>query len=168
MFCRKAGLPEADTRSVITSHRARATIATQLFNAREPMTLFELQQWLGHRSPHSTQYYAKITPTTLTKVYTDAGYFGRNVRLIELLVDQGTRKPFAAGPPRPGSPGCTMVWGMATAPTTTLTNVRTAWRAPSARFISRRNPATGCCWKRKPTCCACSKQSYYRKKSKRL
>ena len=25
------------------------------------MTLFELQAWLGHRSPLSTQYYAKIS-----------------------------------------------------------------------------------------------------------
>jgi site-specific recombinase XerC len=37
------------------------------------MTLFELQAWLGHRSPQSTQFYAKISPKTLTRVYTDAG-----------------------------------------------------------------------------------------------
>ena len=53
----------------ITSHRARSTIASQLYNAKEPMTLFELQAWLGHRSPQSTQHYAKITPTTLTRAY---------------------------------------------------------------------------------------------------
>ena len=41
------------------------------------MTLFELQAWLGHRSPLSTQHYARITPTTLTKAYHDAGYFAR-------------------------------------------------------------------------------------------
>jgi hypothetical protein len=52
------------------------------------MTLFELQAWLGHRSPLSTQYYAKILPTTLTKAYADAGYFARNVRTIEVLVDR--------------------------------------------------------------------------------
>ena len=46
----------------ITSHRARSTIASQLYNAKEPMTLFELQAWLGHRSPQSTQHYAKISP----------------------------------------------------------------------------------------------------------
>jgi hypothetical protein len=33
------------------SHRTRSTIASQLYNAKEPMTLFELQAWLGHRSP---------------------------------------------------------------------------------------------------------------------
>ena len=52
------------------------------------MTLFELQAWLGHRSPQSTQFYAKISPKTLTRAYTDAGYFSRNVRTIEVLIDR--------------------------------------------------------------------------------
>jgi integrase len=50
MLCRKAGVPTTDVRGKITSHRARSTIASQLYNAKEPMTLFELQAWLGHRS----------------------------------------------------------------------------------------------------------------------
>src|SRR3954469_5575146 len=74
MLCRKAGVAPSDVRGRITSHRARATIASQLYNAKEPMTLFELQAWLGHRSPETTQHYAQITPNTLTKAYTDAGY----------------------------------------------------------------------------------------------
>ena len=52
------------------------------------MSLFELQAWLGHSSPSSTQHYARITPVTLTKAYTDAGYFARNVRTIEVLLDR--------------------------------------------------------------------------------
>ena len=88
VLCAKAGVPTADVRGNITSHRARSTIASQLYNAKEPMTLFELQAWLGHRSPLSTQHYAKITPNTLTKAYTEAGYFARNVRTIEVLVDR--------------------------------------------------------------------------------
>jgi integrase len=48
MLCRKAGVPASDVRGKITSHRARTTIASQLYNAKEPMTLFELQAWLGH------------------------------------------------------------------------------------------------------------------------
>jgi integrase len=88
MLCRKAGVPTADVRGTITSHRARSTIASQLYNAKEPMTLFELQAWLGHRSPQSTQHYAKLTPTTLTRAYKDAGYFARNVRTIEVLLDR--------------------------------------------------------------------------------
>ena len=87
-LCRKAGVPTADVRGNITSHRARSTIASQLYNAKEPMTLFELQEWLGHASPTATQHYAKITPTKLAKSYSDAGYFGRNLRAIEVLIDQ--------------------------------------------------------------------------------
>jgi hypothetical protein len=87
-LCAKAGVPAADVRGNITSHRARSTIASQLYNAKEPMTLFELQAWLGHRTPNTTQHYAKITPNTLTRAYTDAGYFARNVRAIEVLLDR--------------------------------------------------------------------------------
>ncbi|WP_328864788.1 tyrosine-type recombinase/integrase [Streptomyces sp. NBC_00304] len=88
MLCRKAGVPTADVRGNITSHRARSTIASQLYNAKEPMTLFELQEWLGHRTPEATAHYAKITPNTLARAYSDAGYFARNVRTIEVLVDR--------------------------------------------------------------------------------
>ena len=101
MLCRKAGVPAADVRGSITSHRARSTIASQLYNAKEPMTLFELQAWLGHRSPQSTQYYAKITPNTLSRAYSEAGYFERNVRTIEVLVD---RDAVASGAAAAGEP----------------------------------------------------------------
>ena len=87
-LCKKAGVPDSDIRGRITSHRARSTIASQLFNAREPMSLFELQHWLGHKDPSSTQHYIKITPTKLMNSYKKAGYFERNVRAIEVLIDQ--------------------------------------------------------------------------------
>jgi len=87
-LCAKAGVPTADVRGTITSHRARSTIASQLYNAKDPMTLFELQAWLGHKNPATTQHYAKITPNTLSKAYTEAGYFARNLRTIEVLVDR--------------------------------------------------------------------------------
>jgi integrase len=96
MLCRKAGVPRSDVRGTITSHRARATIASQLFNSRDPMSLFELQAWLGHSSPTSTQHYVAITPTKLAKAYRDAGYFERNVRAIEVLIDQDTLKQAVA------------------------------------------------------------------------
>lgn len=100
-LCAKAGVPAADVRGKITSHRARSTIASQLYNAKEPMTLFELQAWLGHRNPNTTQHYAKITPNTLAKAYQDAGYFARNVRTIEVLLDRDavTSGAAAAGQP---------------------------------------------------------------------
>jgi hypothetical protein len=52
------------------------------------MSLFELQAWLGHRWSTSTQHYVKIAPTRLAKAYADAGYFERNLRTIDILVDQ--------------------------------------------------------------------------------
>jgi Phage integrase family len=88
LLCHKAGIPETDAQGAITSHRARATITTQLYNAREPMTIWELKQWLGHRYLSSTEYYLKTSPTKLAKAYQDAGYFERNRRMIDLLIDQ--------------------------------------------------------------------------------
>lgn len=88
LLCKKAGVPREDARGRITSHRGRSTIASQLYNAKQPLSLFELQAWLGHRSPNATQYYAKITPTKLSKAYNEAGYFERNLRSISVLIDQ--------------------------------------------------------------------------------
>jgi integrase len=99
-LCRKAGLPLADARGRITSHRARSTIATQLFNARQPLSFFELQAWLGHSTPHTTQHYARVAPTKLARAYTDAAYFQRNLRMIDVLIDQeAVRAGPAAGEP---------------------------------------------------------------------
>jgi hypothetical protein len=90
-----------DGRGAITSHRARATIASQLFNARDPMSLDELQAWLGHRSPATTQNYVAMEPTRLARAYDQAGYFARNRRAIEVLIDQDAikRAAVAAGEP---------------------------------------------------------------------
>ncbi|MGW7426092.1 hypothetical protein ACWGJB_39785 [Streptomyces sp. NPDC054813] len=65
------------------------------------MTLFELQEWLGHRTPEATAHYAKLTPDTLARAYNDAGYFARNVRTIEVLVD---RDAVASGAAASGEP----------------------------------------------------------------
>lgn len=82
-------MPDADGRGAITSHRARSTIATQLYSAKQGMSLFELQEWLGHRCPSSTKHYLKLQPTKLAKAFADADYFRRNVRLVEVLIDAG-------------------------------------------------------------------------------
>jgi hypothetical protein len=57
-FAGKAGVPAVDVRANIISHRASSPIATQLYNAKEPMTLYEMQAWLGHGSPETTQHYS--------------------------------------------------------------------------------------------------------------
>jgi integrase len=96
LLCRKGGIPERDARGSITSHRARSTIASQLYNAKEPLSLYDLQAWLGHRLISSTQHYAKKSPTKVAKAYEKAGYFGRNLRTIEVLIDQDVIKSGAA------------------------------------------------------------------------
>ncbi len=82
-LCKRAGLPRADERGNITSHRARATIATLLYNAPEGLSLFELMKWLGHTNPATTQHYTRIKPTKLAAAYSKAE---RNSRLIEARV----------------------------------------------------------------------------------
>ncbi|MFI6495646.1 hypothetical protein [Streptomyces sp. NPDC050564] len=65
------------------------------------MTLFELQERPGHRTPEATTHYAKLTPNTLARAYNDAGYFARNVRTIEVLVD---REAVTSGAAASGEP----------------------------------------------------------------
>jgi integrase len=88
LLCAKANVPMSDARGNITSHRARSTIASQLANAKEPLTLLELMEWLGHRKPESTLHYVKTAPTRLAKAYADAGYFARNLRMVDVLIDR--------------------------------------------------------------------------------
>jgi integrase len=101
VLCRKANVPMEDACGRITSHRARATIASQLFNTRKPLSLSELQAWLGHRSPATTQNYVALEPTKLAKAYAEAGYLARNVRAIEVLIDQDAVKSAAAASGEP-------------------------------------------------------------------
>jgi integrase len=99
LLCGKAGIPCCDARGPISSHRARSTIASQLFNARQPMSLSELQAWLGHRSPATTQHYVAFTPTRLARAYTEADYFKRNLRMMDVLIDQDAIKSGATDAP---------------------------------------------------------------------
>jgi len=84
LLCRVAGVPEADRRGTITSHRARATLATLYYNTSDGLTLPELQQFLGHRSAQSTQAYVKPSPTKLAKAVERAN---KSSRLARVLVD---------------------------------------------------------------------------------
>jgi hypothetical protein len=101
LLCRKAGVPTRDARGPITSHRARSTIASLLFNAQNPMSLFEIKAWLGHRHLSSTQHYVEITPTRLAKSFADADYFARTLRTIEVLIDQRAIQSGAAAEGEP-------------------------------------------------------------------
>ncbi len=88
-LCRKANIPEEDSRGAITSHRARATIASMLYNAREPLDIFQLRDYLGHKHLSSTQSYVRVDPTKLANQVAKAGYLDQNLATIEVLLDQG-------------------------------------------------------------------------------
>lgn len=88
LLCRKAGIPTRDARGRITSHRARSTIASMLFNAKQPLSLLELKEWLGHRDLATTQHYVAITPTRQARALRDADYFGRVLRMVDVLMDK--------------------------------------------------------------------------------
>ena len=87
-LCRKAGIPDQDSRGTITSHRARATIASMLYNAKEPLDIFQLKEYLGHRQLSSTQSYVRVDPTRLARQVAKAGYLEQNLATIEVLLDQ--------------------------------------------------------------------------------
>ena len=88
LLCHKAGIPDEDSRGAITSHRARATIASMLYNAKEPLDIFQLKEYLGHKHLSSTQSYLKVNPTKLAYQVAQAGYLEQNLATIEVLLDQ--------------------------------------------------------------------------------
>src|SRR3989441_12846145 len=96
LLCRKAGIPERDSRGSITSHRARATIASMLYNAKEPLSIFELKEYLGHKHLSSTQSYVRVDPTKLANQVAKAGYLEQNLATIEVLLDQEAVRSGAA------------------------------------------------------------------------
>ena len=85
LLCDKAGVPEEDVRGKITSHRARHTIFTQL---SEFMTIPQLQSWSGHKSTNSLMHYLKSTLSKQAAAYQKTDYFKRNLRTVEVLIDQ--------------------------------------------------------------------------------
>jgi hypothetical protein len=88
LLCRKAGLPLQDSRGKITSHRARATIASMLYNATEPLDIFQLKEYLGHKSLSSTQSYVRVDPTKLASKVAKTGYLEQNMATVEVLLNQ--------------------------------------------------------------------------------
>src|SRR5437899_5405016 len=65
------------------------------------MSLCELPAWRRHQSPATTQHSVLTSPTKLAQAYKDAGYFSRNVRAIEVLID---REAITSGAAANGSP----------------------------------------------------------------
>ncbi|MDT8306618.1 MAG: site-specific integrase [Anaerolineae bacterium] len=100
-LCHQAGVPLEDSRGRITCARARTTIASPLANAENGMSVLALSRWLGHKTVQSTLHYVNDSSLTLTKAYSDAGYFGRNIRVVEVLID---REAVLSGATMAGAP----------------------------------------------------------------
>jgi len=152
-LCHKAGIPESDSRGALTSHRARATIATQLLNAPEPLSLPDLQQWLGHKHPASTRHYAAILQHKPTAAYHKADHFARNLRTIQVLIDRDTILPGAAA--GGGQPWTYYDLGEAGAPTTSSPSAPTGWPAPAAPSTCPSSPTPGSCWRSRTASTRC-------------
>ncbi|WP_202803468.1 tyrosine-type recombinase/integrase [Rhodococcus sp. JVH1] len=155
-LCRKADIPSADVRGPITSHRARSTIATQLCNAKEPMTLFELQAWLGHRSPESTQHYAKSPRTPWPRHTTTPA--------TSPATSEPSKSSLTATRPPPALPplvslGSTTTSATGSAATPSSSNARTAWPAPAATSTFPKSPAKANSCRRKRIFSGCSSAS---------
>ena len=62
------------------------------FAATDRIAMLVLNRDLGETKalagPHFTQHYARISPTKLARSYTDAAHFRRNLRNLEVLIDQ--------------------------------------------------------------------------------
>lgn len=87
MLCRKAGLDMRDHRGTITSHRARATIATFLGNSENPMSLVQLMRWLGHRTVETTRSYVEADATKVAVKIAQGSLLQQNLATIPVLID---------------------------------------------------------------------------------
>jgi len=95
ILLRKSGLPEADSRGPITSHRARATMATKLYNSASGLGPLEVMNWLGHTHFSSTQHYLALTPVRLMTAFHKGAKLTESLRCVSVLVDSK---------PSPGDP----------------------------------------------------------------
>lgn len=87
MLCKKAGLDLKDQRGPITSHRARATIATYLGNSENPMTLIQLMKWLGHQNPDSTRNYVQADISKMAVKVAEGSFFQQNLASVPVIID---------------------------------------------------------------------------------
>ena len=67
-----------------------------LYNAKNPLDIFQLQKYLGHKRLSSTQSYVAVDPTKLASQVSKAGYLEQNLATIEVLLDQDAVRSGAA------------------------------------------------------------------------
>lgn len=74
----------------LTFHNFRHQIGTDLLN--NGMSAFEVMQYLGHESMHSTRLYAKVRNDRLTKEYNKLGFIGVIKKSTKDIVDENGKK----------------------------------------------------------------------------
>lgn len=89
LLCNKAGVANHASLGPITSHRARATIATQLATAETPMSVLDVKDWLGHKEVRSTLRYLHRPHEKLAESYRAAEVLS-NVRRLNTLTGAPT------------------------------------------------------------------------------
>jgi len=87
LLAAKANMPPLDQRGRVTSHRARATIATFLGNCENPMSLWQLMRWLGHRTEATTRNYVDADITKVAVKVAEGSFLQQNLASIPVLID---------------------------------------------------------------------------------
>ena len=87
LLATKANVPPLDHRGRVTSHRARATIATFLGNCENPMSLWQLMRWLGHRTEATTRNYVSADLTKVAVKIAEGSFFQQNLASIPVVID---------------------------------------------------------------------------------
>lgn len=87
LLAAKANVPPLDQRGRVTSHRARATIATFLGNCENPMSLWQLMRWLGHRTEATTRSYVDADITKVAVKIAEGSFLQQNLASIPVLID---------------------------------------------------------------------------------
>jgi hypothetical protein len=95
MLLDKVGLDARDSRGAITSHRARATLASKLYSPKSGMAAVEVMKWLGHTDLSTGRYYVELTPVRLMTAFHRSVALSENLRLVGVLADTN---------PGPGEP----------------------------------------------------------------
>lgn len=74
LLCRKAGIPTHDAYGPITSHRARATLVTFLYNSGN-MSVLELMKWMDHKSMRTTLHYIDVPDKKIVEAFLRANAY---------------------------------------------------------------------------------------------
>ncbi|TGE03547.1 site-specific integrase [Hymenobacter fodinae] len=71
LLCRKAGIPTHDAYGPITSHRARTTLITSLYNSGK-MSLLDIMKWMNHKSMRTTLHYIDVPDKRIIDAFLQA------------------------------------------------------------------------------------------------